>query len=45
VIAAQARGDFSVLSERKRRAIRIHLGSDVRAGLKHLDDALQKALL
>jgi transaldolase/glucose-6-phosphate isomerase len=44
VIAAQARGDFSVLSERKRRAIRIHLGDDVRAGLKHLNDALQKAL-
>jgi transaldolase/glucose-6-phosphate isomerase len=44
VIEAQARGDFSVLSERKRRAIRVHLGDDVRAGLKHLNDALQKAL-
>ena len=45
VIAAQARGDFSVLSERKRRAIRVHLGADVEAGLKHLSDALQQALL
>jgi transaldolase / glucose-6-phosphate isomerase len=44
VIAAQARGDFSVLSERKRRAIRIHLGRDVEAGLKHLHDAVQQAL-
>ena len=45
VIAAQARGDFSVLSERKRRAIRVHLRADVEAGLKHLSDALQQALL
>jgi transaldolase/glucose-6-phosphate isomerase len=45
VIAAQARGDFSVLNERKRRAIRVHLGDDIRTGLKHLNDALQKALV
>ncbi|HET7804102.1 MAG TPA: bifunctional transaldolase/phosoglucose isomerase [Pseudolabrys sp.] len=45
VIAAQARGDFSVLNERKRRAIRVHLGDDVQAGLKHLNNALEKALL
>ena len=45
VIAAQARVDFSVLSERKRRAIRVHLGADVEKGLKHLNDALQQALL
>lgn len=45
VIAAQARGDFSVLNERKRRAIRVHLGSDVPTGLKHLSDAVQQALL
>ena len=44
VIAAQARGDFSVLNERKRRAIRVHLGTDVRTGLKHLNDAIQQAL-
>jgi transaldolase / glucose-6-phosphate isomerase len=36
VKAAQARGDFSVLAERDRRALRIHLGDDVEAGLKRL---------
>jgi transaldolase/glucose-6-phosphate isomerase len=45
VIMAQARGDFSVLNERKRRAIRVHLGSDVRTGLRRLNDAVQQALL
>ena len=45
VIAAQARGDYSVLNERKRRAIRVHLGTDVDAGLKHLKDAVRQALL
>jgi len=45
VIAAQARGDFSVLNERKRRAIRVHLGSDVEAGLEHLKTALRQALV
>ncbi len=45
VIAAQARGDFSVLNERKRRAIRVHLGADVDVGLKHLKDAVRQALL
>ena len=45
VITAQARGDFSVLNERKRRAIRVHLGSDVRTGLRHLGDAVEQALL
>jgi transaldolase/glucose-6-phosphate isomerase len=44
VIAAQARGDFSVLNERKRRALRLHLGSNVDAGLKHLKYALRQAL-
>ena len=33
VKAAQARGDLQVLRERGRRALRIHLGADVRAGL------------
>ena len=45
VISAQARGDFSVLNERKRRALRVHLGSDVDAGLEHLKTALKRALL
>ena len=44
VKAAQARGDFDVLSERGRRALRIHLGSDVKAGLAKLSDALAAAV-
>ena len=36
VKAAQARGDFQVLAERGRRALRVHLGSDVKAGLATL---------
>jgi glucose-6-phosphate isomerase len=45
VKAAQARGDFQVLAERKRRALRVHLGSDVRASLATLQTAIQKALV
>jgi hypothetical protein len=33
VKAAQARGDFYVLTERSRWALRIHLGKDIQAGL------------
>src|SRR5437660_403070 len=44
VKAAQARGDFSVLTERKRRALRVHLGADVSAGLQKLEDAISEAL-
>jgi transaldolase/glucose-6-phosphate isomerase len=44
VKAAQARGDFQVLAERGRRALRIHLGPDVAAGLKTLNAAIEKAL-
>jgi hypothetical protein len=29
----------------KRRAVRVHLGMDVETGLKHLNEALQQALL
>jgi transaldolase/glucose-6-phosphate isomerase len=43
VKAAQARGDFEVLAERGRRALRIHLGSDVDAGLQTLDRAIRAA--
>src|SRR5215813_7199138 len=43
VKAAQARGDFQVLAERDRRAVRVHLGTDVRAGLATLDAAVQEA--
>jgi hypothetical protein len=44
VKAAQERGDFQVLIERERRALRVHLGSDVNAGLAILIAAVQKAL-
>lgn len=44
VEAAQARGDFAVLAERGRRALRIHLGADVATGLKALDAAIARAL-
>jgi len=44
VKAAQARGDFQVLAERGRRALRVHLGTDVNAGLSTLAAAVQKAL-
>ena len=44
VKAAQARGDFQVLAERERRALRVHLGSDVSAGLATLQAAISRAL-
>ena len=44
VKAAQARGDFQVLAERGRRALRVHLGSDVDAGLAKLRAAVEKAV-
>ena len=44
VKAAQARGDFQVMVERNRRALRIHLGSDVAAGLGALQCAITAAL-
>jgi hypothetical protein len=43
VKAAQARGDFQVLVERGRRALRVHL-HDVESGLAALAAAVQKAL-
>jgi transaldolase/glucose-6-phosphate isomerase len=42
--AAQARGDFDVLAERGRRALRVHLGSDVAAGMAKLHEAIAAAL-
>jgi transaldolase/glucose-6-phosphate isomerase len=42
VKAAQARGDFQVLADRKRRALRAHLGSDVKAGLTKLADLVKQ---
>jgi transaldolase/glucose-6-phosphate isomerase len=42
--AAQARGDFDVLTERGRRALRVHLKGDLASGLKMLDKAIIEAL-
>ncbi|HEV8242459.1 MAG TPA: bifunctional transaldolase/phosoglucose isomerase [Nitrospirales bacterium] len=42
--AAQALGDFLSLSKRNRRAIRLHLGADVEAGLKRLQTVIEKVL-
>jgi transaldolase/glucose-6-phosphate isomerase len=44
VKAAQARGDFQVLADRGRRALRVHLGKDVNAGLAQLSKAVSEAL-
>ena len=44
VKAAQARGDFQVLAERKRRALRVHLGSDVKAGLSRIAELVKQVL-
>jgi transaldolase / glucose-6-phosphate isomerase len=44
VKAAQARGDFQVLADRKRRALRVHLGSDVKAGLTKLAELVKQVL-
>jgi transaldolase/glucose-6-phosphate isomerase len=44
VKAAQARGDFQVLADRNRRALRVHLGPDVAAGLTKLHAVIKQAL-
>ncbi|MBW4540171.1 MAG: bifunctional transaldolase/phosoglucose isomerase [Myxacorys chilensis ATA2-1-KO14] len=44
VKAAQARGDFQVLADRDRRALRVHLGRDVQAGLVTLQTIIQQLL-
>ncbi|MGA8149747.1 MAG: bifunctional transaldolase/phosoglucose isomerase [Terriglobales bacterium] len=44
VKAAQARGDFQVLADRGRRALRVHLGSDLKSGLAKLQQALSQVL-
>jgi glucose-6-phosphate isomerase len=45
VITAQAAGDLAVLESRGRRALRVHLGTDVAAGLKTLAAAVDSALV
>ncbi len=44
VKAAQARGDFQVLVDRHRRALRVHLGNDLAGGLNHLNDLICAAV-
>lgn len=44
VKAAQARGDFQVLVDRQRRALRVHLGPDVAAGLHALERLVAAAV-
>ncbi|MBV8915058.1 MAG: bifunctional transaldolase/phosoglucose isomerase, partial [Acetobacteraceae bacterium] len=44
VKAAQARGDFDVLAERGRRALRVHLGRDVETGLARLMELVEQAI-
>jgi transaldolase/glucose-6-phosphate isomerase len=44
VKAAQARGDFDVLVNRQRRALRVHVGSHVMGGLTTLKKAFGEAL-
>ncbi len=44
VKTTQAQGDFQVLAERDRRALRIHLNKDVSAGLMQLQTAVAEAL-
>jgi len=43
VKAAQARGDFEVLAERGRRALRVHLGPDTEQGLQQLAQLVETA--
>ena len=44
VIDAQAAGDLAVLEARGRRALRVHLGVDIAAGLATLAEAIGQAL-
>jgi transaldolase/glucose-6-phosphate isomerase len=44
VKAAQARGDFQVLVERGRRALRAHIGADIAVGLKTLRTTIEEVV-
>ncbi|NPD68233.1 bifunctional transaldolase/phosoglucose isomerase [Lichenicola cladoniae] len=44
VKAAQARGDFDVLAERGRRALRVHIKGNLSAGLERLGSAIASAV-
>jgi transaldolase / glucose-6-phosphate isomerase len=41
LIRAQATGDFTALKQRRRRLLRVNLGSDAAAGLRQLLEALR----
>ena len=45
VKAAQARGDFEVLLDRGRRALRVHLTADVMGGLRKLENTSTTAAM
>ncbi|MEZ5307327.1 MAG: hypothetical protein R2684_09305 [Pyrinomonadaceae bacterium] len=42
VKAAQSRGDFQVMIDRGRRALRIHMGADVKSGLEKLASIVER---
>ncbi|CAN5296160.1 hypothetical protein BH11CYA1_BH11CYA1_31410 [soil metagenome] len=44
VKSAQARGDFQVLTSRKRRALRVHISGNLEEGLQQLSQAISDAL-
>jgi len=44
VKTAQARGDFDVLSERGRRALRVHLSGDLKSSLAALQTAVERTM-
>jgi transaldolase/glucose-6-phosphate isomerase len=44
VIGMQAQGDFTVLEQRDRRVLRLHLGKDVQGGLQKLNDMIRVCL-
>ncbi|MBC8122015.1 MAG: hypothetical protein H7Y22_09285 [Gemmatimonadaceae bacterium] len=44
VESAWAHGDFTVLAERRRQALRVHLGADVSVGLNTLHGVVVEAL-
>jgi transaldolase/glucose-6-phosphate isomerase len=44
VKSAQSRGDFQVLVQRDRRALRVHIGGDTAAGLQSLRGIVEEAL-
>jgi transaldolase/glucose-6-phosphate isomerase len=44
LIRAQAVGDLRALKSHRRRVVRIHLGEDVKGGLRQLQEAVHKAI-